>query len=71
MDLLEFILGMAQLESNWEPIAETTNEDKYGADLSISRNGKNIAIGVPGFDGDAGDDSGAVQTREWVTSEDV
>ena len=59
--------------SSWSqigsPLAETTSEDKYGADLSLSRDGKKIAIGVPGFDGDAGDDIGAVQTREWVTSE--
>ena len=59
--------------SSWNqvgsPLAETTDEDKYGTHLSFSRDGKKIAIGVPGLDNDNGDDSGAVQTREWVTSE--
>jgi hypothetical protein len=59
--------------SSWSqigsPLAETTNEDLYGTHLSFSRDGKKIAIGVPGLDNNNGDDSGGVQTREWVTSE--
>ena len=59
--------------SSWSqigsPLAETTSEDLYGTHLSFSRDGKKIAIGVPGLDNDNGDDAGGVQTREWVTSE--
>ena len=59
--------------SSWSqigsPLTETTSEDLYGTHLSFSRDGKKIAIGVPGFDNDNGDDAGGVQTREWVTSE--
>ena len=59
--------------SSWSqigsPLAETTSEDLYGTHLSFSRDGKKIAIGVPGLDNENGDDAGGVQTREWVSSE--